>query len=207
MEGGDSQLKVRYNVLCSKLYFTALWIRFRAQDAAMKDLVVWNPAMNVVVIYMNLLTRISYILSAVSIEWFHFKVLAVLIAISNQSLGRSISANFEWSVFICFGFFSNTEPQRSCLAPYWNQWDWNIVYQLKSDKAFRLYEIPSELLAAPFSLIWLKDFIVVWLKAFIFPVYKKGSKVDPNNYQPISLLSVTGKICASFFMSLIESLD
>lgn len=36
-----------------------------------------------------------------------------------------------------------------------------------------------------------------WLKASVTPVYKKGDKLDPNNYRPISLTSIACKVMES----------
>ena len=33
-----------------------------------------------------------------------------------------------------------------------------------------------------------------WKRADVVPVFKKGGKVDPENYRPISLTSILGKI-------------
>ena len=33
-----------------------------------------------------------------------------------------------------------------------------------------------------------------WKRAHVTPVYKKGDKSDPNNYRPVSLLSVCSKV-------------
>jgi hypothetical protein len=35
----------------------------------------------------------------------------------------------------------------------------------------------------------------VWKKANICPIFKKGSKLDPGNYRPVSLTCQAGKIC------------
>ena len=36
-----------------------------------------------------------------------------------------------------------------------------------------------------------------WKKAHITPIHKKGSKVEPGNYRPLSLTSILGKIMES----------
>ena len=37
-----------------------------------------------------------------------------------------------------------------------------------------------------------------WKSARVTPIYKADSKVDPANYRPISVLSVTGKLSLHF---------
>ena len=54
-------------------------------------------------------------------------------------------------------------------------------------------------LAKPISFIFQKSFESgelpkLWLEANVTPLFKKGSRLNPANYRPISLTSVTGKI-------------
>ncbi|RVE50535.1 hypothetical protein evm_004864 [Chilo suppressalis] len=56
-----------------------------------------------------------------------------------------------------------------------------------------------EVLAEPLSLIYNKSlrtgiFPSIWKEALIVPVYKSGDKTSVNNYRPISLLSIFGKV-------------
>ena len=37
-----------------------------------------------------------------------------------------------------------------------------------------------------------------WKKANVVPIFKKGRRVDPANYRPISLTSILGKILEKF---------
>ncbi len=57
----------------------------------------------------------------------------------------------------------------------------------------------SAVLAKPLSIIFEKSFETgklpeIWLKANIIPLFKKGNKLDPTNYRPISLTSIVCKI-------------
>jgi len=36
-----------------------------------------------------------------------------------------------------------------------------------------------------------------WKEAFVSPLFKKGSKAKPENYRPVSLTSIVGKILES----------
>ena len=44
-----------------------------------------------------------------------------------------------------------------------------------------------------------------WLKAKIVPVYKKGSRTNPSNYQPVSLTSICCKLLEHIIYSHIMS--
>uniref|UniRef100_A0A8B9BE17 Reverse transcriptase domain-containing protein n=1 Tax=Anser brachyrhynchus TaxID=132585 RepID=A0A8B9BE17_9AVES len=66
----------------------------------------------------------------------------------------------------------------------------------------------AEELAKPLSIIyqqsWLSGEVPVdWQLANVMPVYKKGQKVDPGNYRPVSLTSVPGKLMEQIILSVI----
>ncbi|KFQ28469.1 hypothetical protein N331_12821, partial [Merops nubicus] len=57
----------------------------------------------------------------------------------------------------------------------------------------------AEVLAKPLSIIyqqcWLTGEVRVdWRLPNVTPIYKKGQKEDPENYRPVSLTTVPGKI-------------
>ena len=92
------------------------------------------------------------------------------------------------------------------------------VKKLKSGKAAGIDSIPAEALKAGGQVlterltslihaIW--DLEIVpqdWKDSIIVPVYKKGSKMDCNNYRGISLLSTAGKVLTSIIRSRITGL-
>ena len=45
----------------------------------------------------------------------------------------------------------------------------------------------------------------VWKKAIVSPIFKKGNKMSPNNYRPVSLTSVACKLCESIIRDCILS--
>ncbi|KAK4826398.1 hypothetical protein QYF61_008685 [Mycteria americana] len=64
----------------------------------------------------------------------------------------------------------------------------------------------AEELAKPLSIIYQQSWLtgVVpddWRLANVMPIYKKGRKEDPENYRPVSLTSVPGKIMERFILS------
>uniref|UniRef100_A0A8B9BIA0 Reverse transcriptase domain-containing protein n=1 Tax=Anser brachyrhynchus TaxID=132585 RepID=A0A8B9BIA0_9AVES len=69
----------------------------------------------------------------------------------------------------------------------------------------------AEELAKPLSIIyrqsWLSGEVPVdWWLANVTPIYKKGRRVDPGNYRPVSLTSVPGKIMEQIILSVITRL-
>uniref|UniRef100_A0A8B9C3Y3 Reverse transcriptase domain-containing protein n=1 Tax=Anser brachyrhynchus TaxID=132585 RepID=A0A8B9C3Y3_9AVES len=66
----------------------------------------------------------------------------------------------------------------------------------------------AEELAKPLSIIyrqsWLSGEVPVdWQLANVTPIYKKGWRVDPGNYRPVSLTSVPGKLMEQIILSVI----
>uniref|UniRef100_A0A8B9CU89 Reverse transcriptase domain-containing protein n=1 Tax=Anser brachyrhynchus TaxID=132585 RepID=A0A8B9CU89_9AVES len=66
----------------------------------------------------------------------------------------------------------------------------------------------AEELAKPLSIIyrqsWLSGEVPVdWRLANVTPIYKKGQRVDPGNYRPVSLTSVPGKLMEQIILSVI----
>ncbi|KFO92578.1 hypothetical protein N320_03448, partial [Buceros rhinoceros silvestris] len=56
----------------------------------------------------------------------------------------------------------------------------------------------TDVVAKPLSMIfeksWLSGEVADWKKGTVAPIFKKGRKEDPGNYQPFSLNSGPGKV-------------
>ena len=47
-----------------------------------------------------------------------------------------------------------------------------------------------------------------WRDANVFPLFKKGSRAKAENYRPVSLTSIIGKLCESIIKdSIVKHLD
>ena len=92
------------------------------------------------------------------------------------------------------------------------------VGKIKCGKAAGVDEVKPELIkySGETGLRWLHRIISMawnfrevpldWRKGVIAPIYKKGDKKDCNNYRPISLLSVPGKVYASVLEARLRSI-
>ncbi|KFQ10549.1 hypothetical protein N330_09456, partial [Leptosomus discolor] len=64
----------------------------------------------------------------------------------------------------------------------------------------------SEALTKPLSIIYQQSWLtgevpVDWKLANVTSIYKKGQKEDPENYRPVSLTSVPGKVMEQIILS------
>jgi hypothetical protein len=94
---------------------------------------------------------------------------------------------------------SCTDPQFSetIIEYYLNKLDTNKAIELDKVHPRVLRECSKEL-AKPLSIIFNKSFQSgtlpnLWSRANIIPLFKKGNKLDPSNYRPVSLTSVVCK--------------
>ena len=74
--------------------------------------------------------------------------------------------------------------------------------------SIRMIKICDEALVKPLSLIYKNCidtgvFPDIWKKSNIVPVYKRGDKQIIDNYRPISLLPICGKILEKILLNLI----
>ena len=49
-----------------------------------------------------------------------------------------------------------------------------------------------------------REIPVDWKSTNVVPIFKKGSKVDKNNYRPISLTSIVGKLLESIIKDKVQ---
>ena len=87
------------------------------------------------------------------------------------------------------------------------------IEKLKMYKASGIDGIPAELIKSGgeklrekihrlLSLIWKQETLPnEWKESVIIPIYKKGDKMDCNNYRGISLLSTSYKILTNILVS------
>uniref|UniRef100_A0A8B9CEQ4 Reverse transcriptase domain-containing protein n=1 Tax=Anser brachyrhynchus TaxID=132585 RepID=A0A8B9CEQ4_9AVES len=67
-----------------------------------------------------------------------------------------------------------------------------------------LAEELAKLLSVIYRQSWLSGEVPVdWRLANVTPIYKKGRRVDPGNYRPVSLTSVPGKLMEQIILSVI----
>ena len=65
----------------------------------------------------------------------------------------------------------------------------------------------AEVIAKPLSIIYQRSLLTGevpkdWRLANVTPVYNKGCKEDPENYRPVSLTSVLGKVMEQIVLSI-----
>lgn len=58
------------------------------------------------------------------------------------------------------------------------------------------YKVKTHIIAAPLTHILI---LSIWKSFFVLPLFKGGDPTHPNNYQPISKLSVLAEVLETFF--------
>ena len=81
-----------------------------------------------------------------------------------------------------------------------------VIKRLKKGKAVGNDGIPGELLFQGGEIMWkciwwiskkifeVQEIPLDWKKGLIYPIFKKGDRLEPNNYRGITLLSITSKV-------------
>ncbi|KFW05029.1 RNA-directed DNA polymerase from mobile element jockey, partial [Fulmarus glacialis] len=73
----------------------------------------------------------------------------------------------------------------------------------------RVLKEQADVIAGPLSIIFQQSWEsgevpVYWRLANIVPIFNKSKKEDPDNYRPVSLTSVPGKIMENVILGVIE---
>ena len=110
------------------------------------------------------------------------------------SIGQSINDSIPQTNINPLSYLTNRIDVDFTAKPTTNEEVQKIIYSLNNSKSSGPLSIPIKLLkmAAPLIIPPLTDFINLSFEtgSIVIPVHKACSKLDINNYRPISLLSV-----------------